>query len=202
MPLETMSRPAELVQRAKQLAQLTNFQFGRGTVPVPQQPSPQNTSPASGSNGSGVSGSSTTAIVALGPSTGIGNGNGNGNGYGSGGHGSGHGSVGGHQPRIEIPEAAPVKTTAQKIEEFYGVKQVGEEVVFAVKFESARRVQIAGDFNNWCPMSTPMQSDAAGRVADEPAAASRAISLSLRRGRQVDDRSEQPVCGSQSVWGA
>src|SRR3984957_20524516 len=31
-PSESLSRPAELVQRARQLAQLTNFQFGRGTV--------------------------------------------------------------------------------------------------------------------------------------------------------------------------
>jgi chromosome partitioning protein len=31
-PVETLSRPAELVQRAKQLAQLTNFQFGRNTL--------------------------------------------------------------------------------------------------------------------------------------------------------------------------
>src|SRR2546430_8661334 len=30
---EKMSRPAELVQRAKQLANLTNFQFGRNSVP-------------------------------------------------------------------------------------------------------------------------------------------------------------------------
>src|SRR5438552_18446356 len=30
---EKMSRPMELVQRAKQLAQLTNFQFGRNAVP-------------------------------------------------------------------------------------------------------------------------------------------------------------------------
>src|SRR6476620_11424293 len=29
---ERLSRPAELVQRARQLAQLTNYQFGRGTV--------------------------------------------------------------------------------------------------------------------------------------------------------------------------
>src|SRR5438132_998325 len=31
---DPMSRPAELVQRAKQLAQLTNLKFGRNTVPV------------------------------------------------------------------------------------------------------------------------------------------------------------------------
>src|SRR5690606_15241305 len=31
-PVEKLSRPAELVQRAKALAQLTNIQFGRGTT--------------------------------------------------------------------------------------------------------------------------------------------------------------------------
>src|SRR6201996_4912247 len=36
-PTEKLSRPAELVQRAKQLAQLTNFQFGRNSTPVPGQ---------------------------------------------------------------------------------------------------------------------------------------------------------------------
>src|SRR5205823_2800083 len=35
---EKMSRPAELVQRAKQLAQLTNFQFGRNSVPSATAP--------------------------------------------------------------------------------------------------------------------------------------------------------------------
>src|SRR5215217_1843995 len=38
---ERLSRPAELVQRARQLAQLTNYQFGRGTVktapPAPEE---------------------------------------------------------------------------------------------------------------------------------------------------------------------
>src|SRR5438045_1458064 len=34
-PSEKLSRPAELVQRAKQLAQLTNFQFGRNAVQAP-----------------------------------------------------------------------------------------------------------------------------------------------------------------------
>src|SRR5437667_5853858 len=34
-PTEKLSRPAELVQRAKQLAQLTNFQFGRNAVQGP-----------------------------------------------------------------------------------------------------------------------------------------------------------------------
>src|SRR5687768_8715389 len=37
---EKLSRPAELVQRAKQLSQLTNFQFGRNTVPSSPQAQP------------------------------------------------------------------------------------------------------------------------------------------------------------------
>ncbi len=119
-PSQALSRPAELVQRAKQLAQLTNFQFGRGTV-------------AMGSNQPAVETMETPAAHAS-----------NGN---------------GHTPRIEIP---PMKTTAQKIEEFYGVKQIGEEVVFAVKFEDAQKVLLAGDFNNWQPTSTPMLTERPG----------------------------------------
>ena len=49
------------------------------------------------------------------------------------------------------------KTTAQKIEEFYGVKQFGDEVLFAAKFDKAREVLVAGDFNNWNPV-TPMKA--------------------------------------------
>jgi chromosome partitioning protein len=127
---ERLSRPAELVQRAKALAQLTNFKFGRTTVPG---------EPATASLASLQSaGSAMTAVAEPMPA------------------------------RIEArlngsaaatPAAAPAKTTEQKIEEFYGVRQFGEEVVFAAKFESARKVLIAGDFNNWSPMSTPMASD-------------------------------------------
>ena len=108
---EKLSRPAELVQRARQLSQLTNFQFGRsGTTAAALQPS--------GSNGAG--GASAAAIAVA-------------------------------------PAAAPSgRTTAQKIEDFYGVKQFGEEVVFSARFEQAKRVLIAGDFNNWSPESTPM----------------------------------------------
>src|SRR3954465_12731172 len=57
-PAEKLSRPAELVQRAKQLAQLTNFQFGRNTIQGPAAgataiaPEPTPLIPA-GSNGNG-----------------------------------------------------------------------------------------------------------------------------------------------------
>ena len=132
-PSEKLSRPAELVQRAKQLAQLTNFQFGRNATPVPgQAPSfasaaaPQQV--AAGGGGLAVA-SQPNRIAQL--------------------------DDGASQPAR--PAAQPAaKTTEQKLEEFYGVKQVGEEVVFSVRFDNARRVQIAGDFNNWSPMSTPM----------------------------------------------
>src|SRR5687767_7746732 len=43
--VDSLSRPAELVQRAKQLAQLTNLKFGRNTVPVPAQAAPEPITP-------------------------------------------------------------------------------------------------------------------------------------------------------------
>src|SRR6476620_8398307 len=44
VPQDKLSRPAELVQRAQQLSQLTNFQFGRSNVQAPvQQPAQQTT---------------------------------------------------------------------------------------------------------------------------------------------------------------
>ena len=57
---------------------------------------------------------------------------------------------------------APAKTTEQKIEDFYGVKQDGEDVLFSTKFEAAKKVMIAGDFNAWKPISTPMQRTQGG----------------------------------------
>ena len=43
--------------------------------------------------------------------------------------------------------------TEQKIEEFYGIKQLGNEVIFSAHFEQASQVLIAGDFNGWNPVS-------------------------------------------------
>jgi len=60
-------------------------------------------------------------------------------------------------PQMLAPSLTlPVKTTEQKIDEFYGVKQVGSDIVFAAHFDLARTVFIAGDFNNWTPQITPM----------------------------------------------
>lgn len=143
-PSERLSRPAELVQRAKQLAQLTNVQFGRNTIPTQPVPQPQQhhhhhhqPAPATAAFATATAQHLEIASVVA--------------------------------PRIADVEASPApiplpqhpKTTAQKIDEFYGVKQVGDEVVFAAKFTDARKVLIAGDFNNWQPMSTPMHTDGA-----------------------------------------
>ncbi|HEV7300750.1 MAG TPA: AAA family ATPase [Tepidisphaeraceae bacterium] len=126
-PMEKMSRPAELVQRAKALAQLTNIQFGRGGMTA--------AAPA-------VITESNTAVLErpeIAPRT----------------------SIFGHPTATVTP--APAKSTEQKIEDFYGVKQVGEEVLFSARFDSARKVQIAGDFNGWSLVGTPLVSKAPGQ---------------------------------------
>lgn len=156
--IEKLSRPAELVQRAKQLAQLTNFQFGggRGFMPAVTTP-PATSAPMAGSNGNGSHVSSApagpvapqgpVAPSALAPMP--------------------------HTPRISPapsdpasspavapgaaePRAAEPLTTAQKIDELYGIKQQGNEVIFSARFDAASNVVIAGDFNGWNPVS-PLQ---------------------------------------------
>lgn len=129
---DRLSRPAELVQRARQLAQLTNYQFGRvntNVAPVSAAPEPVE------SNGNGVAMldriSASIEPVAAAP-----------------------------QP---VAQPAAPKTTAQKIEEFYGAKQVGDQVVFAVQNRVAKHILIAGDFNNWQPQATPMVMIADGQ---------------------------------------
>jgi 1,4-alpha-glucan branching enzyme len=73
-----------------------------------------------------------------------------------------------HTPRISAPPAsAPVprfgeqRTTEQKIEDFYGIRQQGNEVLFSAKFDAASKVLIAGDFNGWNPVS-PLQMNRPG----------------------------------------
>lgn len=111
---EQLSRPAELVQRAKQLQQLASVQFGRLAMPAA---SPQ---PAA------------VAVQVAAPDG---------------------------EPAVEDQSAAEARdlATQRKIERFYGVKQIGHELVFAVRFDDAREVHVAGDFNNWSVGATPMQ---------------------------------------------
>jgi chromosome partitioning protein len=139
-PRERLSRPAELVQRAKQLAQLTNFQFGRNTIPSAApaafgQPEEIHEdlavqAPETPRWTEALSVPMRTADELIDPI---------------------------EERELNRPLTPPAKTTEQKIEEFYGVRQLGDEVIFSARFENARNVLIAGDFNNWSPMSTPMQ---------------------------------------------
>ncbi|MGC4030217.1 MAG: AAA family ATPase [Tepidisphaeraceae bacterium] len=98
---ESLSRPAELVQRAKQLAQLTNFQFGKNAVSFTADLPPE-------------------------------------------------------QKPLIIP-------TQKKLDELYGPRQINGEMQFAARFDAARRVQVAGDFNGWSPVSTPLTPADNGR---------------------------------------
>ena len=184
---ETLSRPAELVQRARQLAQLTNFQFGRNSVPMQVGQPPVTDAPAP------VSPPAPAPVNGLKLVGTIGNGNGNGNGHYTAGVEEDVDDEIALAPSRPMPApapapaptpvpspapapvSAPIRTTAQKLEDFYGVKQVGDEVVFAARFEDAKKVLIAGDFNNWTPASTPMTSS--------PIPGMWRMSLPLPRGR-------------------
>ncbi len=144
--VEQLSRPAELVQRAKQLAQLANYQFGRntlaGSMAAQQAAAPQP-----------IVEPKPTARPAELPRTTVPN---------------RVAELGLDEPLTpSFPTASvgtatlarpPVArpTTQQKIEAFYGVRQLSDGVIFAARFDGAGRVLIAGDFNNWSAMSTPM----------------------------------------------
>ncbi|MCC7291062.1 MAG: AAA family ATPase [Phycisphaerales bacterium] len=54
-------------------------------------------------------------------------------------------------------EQADHEAIGKRIEHIYGVAQEGEVVVFRRQFPGASNVQIAGDFNDWSPQTTPMQ---------------------------------------------
>jgi chromosome partitioning protein len=180
---ERLSRPAELVQRAKQLSQLANAQFGRPLVPAAEA------KPASAEAKPSISEAkpvekrpvtqepvviqppelapidivpplltsesftqplplrltiadwppATEVLLPSRPLTSV----------------LVAGATDAFAPSRPLSET---KSTSQKIEEFYGVKQIGAEVLFAAHFDQARNVQLAGDFNNWTPQSTPMAS--------------------------------------------
>jgi chromosome partitioning protein len=80
-------------------------------------------------------------------------------------------------PAAPTPEAAPPPPAApaipetpissdqeidRKIEEIYGVRQLGEIVLFRSHNPEATEVQLAGDFNDWMPHTTPMRRLANG----------------------------------------
>jgi len=49
------------------------------------------------------------------------------------------------------------RQTDAKLANYYGVNQVQDAVVFVTLYPRAAAVQIAGDFNNWQPATTPME---------------------------------------------
>jgi len=142
-----LSRPAELVQRAKQLSQLTSFQFGRHGTAATGGGLATATAPAGNGSatalmeppaaGAAVATMPARALAAASAAT----------------------TPSSNGAQVQ-PQGSAEKSTAQKIEEFYGVKQFGDEVMFAAKFE-AREVLVAGDFNNWNPI-TPMKANRPG----------------------------------------
>ena len=63
---------------------------------------------------------------------------------------------------VSVP-AAPVsprsrQTTAKKIEDFYGVRQTAEGILFVAHCPEAKSVSLAGEFNGWSPERNRMES--------------------------------------------
>ena len=61
-----------------------------------------------------------------------------------------------------LPTPSPHSEIDRKIEAIYGVRQDGDTVVFRTRLPAAKEVQIAGDFNDWMPHTTPMRRLANG----------------------------------------
>lgn len=60
---------------------------------------------------------------------------------------------------ITITETAAKASVETKLEEFYGVRQLPEGVLFVARHPGAREVSIAGDFNGWQPEKTRLQAN-------------------------------------------
>ncbi|HUU83141.1 MAG TPA: AAA family ATPase [Phycisphaerae bacterium] len=67
------------------------------------------------------------------------------------------------EAKRSTPSASRAPSTPEeidaKIEAIYGVRQAGDCVVFRSHVPGAHQVQIAGDFNDWMPHTTPMSPD-------------------------------------------
>jgi chromosome partitioning protein len=59
-----------------------------------------------------------------------------------------------------ISTAGRTASTQQKLQEFYGVRQLPEGLLFVAHFPNASSVGIAGDFNNWNPQRMTSQDEA------------------------------------------
>ncbi|HVT79415.1 MAG TPA: AAA family ATPase [Phycisphaerae bacterium] len=85
------------------------------------------------------------------------------------------------QKNLGLAISSRAATTSQKIEEFYGVRQVPEGLLFVAHFPNAQNVSIAGDFNNWTPIR--MASDRESGSRESEAEATFRTLVSLRPGR-------------------
>jgi len=68
-------------------------------------------------------------------------------------------------PRKQQPQASKPPTPAEtqrKIDRIYGVRPVGDGMLFSVRALQASDVKLAGDFNEWNPERTPMLRDTQG----------------------------------------
>ncbi len=66
------------------------------------------------------------------------------------------------EPAADLePASAFYERVDRQIEAVYGVRQNGEEVIFRARHPEAAEIQLAGDFNDWMPHTTPMR-----RLAD------------------------------------
>ncbi len=156
---QPLSRPAELVQRARQLAQLSASTFGRNTSKAqppkigPAKPveAPRAAPPVPmrlvGTEPSGTVGPRFRAEGDLKPT------------------GTtlmrltSEAAAGPLQisPLTQVPLAS-TKTTQQKIDDIYGIQRSDNgQVTFIARFEDARNVRIAGDFNGWSTVNTPLK---------------------------------------------
>jgi chromosome partitioning protein len=60
------------------------------------------------------------------------------------------------KPVSLVPAEVDHEAIERKIEVIYGVRQDGDMLVFRSKHPEASEVQLAGDFNDWMPHTTPM----------------------------------------------
>lgn len=109
------------------------------------------------------------------------------------------------QRNLGLSLAARPGNTAQKLEEFYGVRQVPEGLLFVAHFPSARSVGIAGDFNNWTPTRMLSDRDLAGHESEETFRALVALKPGRYRYRLVVDGRWQAdphnVCAEPNPFG-
>jgi hypothetical protein len=86
------------------------------------------------------------------------------------------------QKSLGISQAPRPASTAQKLQEFYGVRQVPEGLLFIAHFPNAQAVDIAGDFNGWKPQRMVSAASRNGDASESAADTFRAL-VALKPGR-------------------